>query len=434
MRWRQYLSAKEVSTYFKNTYETTQQVFSHGVDSAGNEKVYTTESKELEKIEDLRDWIKNSNPGKNDKLFIYEKFQLYHAFDISAVFVPCIQYAWVREENPTIATLINRIETGKELQGTKETKDKLIESAKEFFEPLKKLYVTKKYLYPNNKLSESHCKFTQEITEEPLFIDYRYSCDLKLIVEIKFSINNIVNNDDDDNVAYIGFTQKDFDSPLESSLLIDFSRVIEAAGRNFKIKKEKEAKSDKRLKDTEIQFINKLIRNEYRAHKNDKEHFMKDMVTELNQRFKTVELDETNNTDMFKYSLVVNNVAFYFEEFNGYLHIRSENIDLERVLLISKKSKELLESTKSLIKNNIRKILEKFYFELNDQMTHARIKRDILFYLNTCHGNENNFDVFDFKVNDDYCGYLQFKVSSNFFNWTVSLTTIGINFEEKRGI
>lgn len=50
------------------------------------------------------------------------------------------------------------------------------------------------------------------------------------------------------------------------------------------------------------------------------------------------------------------------------------------------------------------------------------------------HDKENNFDVFDFKVNEEYSGYLQFKISSKFFNWTVSLTSIGINFEEKRGL
>lgn len=124
------------------------------------------------------------------------------------------------KEKPTIETLINLIENGKEPQGTK---DKLIESAKEFFEPLKKLYVTRNY----TDFSKS-C-----LEEKELEIVYRYSYDFKLIVEIKFSNTNTENN-----VAYIGLSEKDFGAPLESYSLIRISRLIEKEGRKYKINKE----------------------------------------------------------------------------------------------------------------------------------------------------------------------------------------------------
>lgn len=229
-------------------------------------------------------------------------------------------------EKPTIETLINRIETAKE-------KDKLIESTKEFFEPLKKLYFTKRYFFPSNSLIDNCWTIKQEVVEEPLYIEYRYSTDCKIIVLIKFNLGR--NSFDVDNIISNVLTKKDFDFPLESESLKIFAHLIKERGKDHKVKKE---------------------------------------------------------------------------------------------------TKSLLEAAKNKVKEDIKSIIYSYYFQVNDGITHNKIRSAISKNITDRFGVDYNFNVHSFKINDSWLGGFEFKISSELFNWVVSLTTDGITFEEKRGI
>jgi hypothetical protein len=157
------------------------------------------------------------------------------------------------------------------------------------------------------------------------------------------------------------------------------------------------------------------------------------LVSELSKRFKNVDLEDVNPYDQLEYRLIVGEIVFDFEDLNGILVIRSEGINADSKISLTE-TRDILDSTKEEIKTKIKNILEGYLFELNDSVTHNKVKNDILSYLLKRVGCKDNFRIHDFKVMNDFPGDLQFKISSKYINWTVSLKSIGFTVEEKRGI
>lgn len=230
-----FLSANDIKKFHANTIESPQPNFPYDVRSDGTFKLANCWTRKIGRSDSIESWIKGLNLDPEDKLIVYRPNTSWLNYsDDTSVFYAA-RYAVIRKEKPTIETLINLIETGKE-------KDKLIESAKEFFEPLKKLYVTKRYFYPSNSLSDISWTLKQEAAEEPLNIEYKYSSDYKIIVFIKFNIGKTTI--DMSGIISNALSQTDFDFPLESESLKNLARLIKENGKDHKVKEETKALSE----------------------------------------------------------------------------------------------------------------------------------------------------------------------------------------------